>query len=577
MAQSSYNPTDQDPYTAPPPVVVTPTPPPIEPQTPPPQQRPPLQAPNVTPGRPGAKAAGISYLIASALKGIGQGHAAAQQIKFARTKRTMDGLKYAYDTAAQSLAGLTRAGADPKEIEQAKAARDAAWAAYMKFYGQTVFGEDQGGKPKGKAQKKSSQTGGQAGAMSEAITGGPAPQESQAQLMAELASPDPKVKAQAYYKMALKLGPPDEWQIKQWNSPDVVRQRELAKRDMAKGDKKISSYTGQDGKQHLIWQKPDGDTYETTGESDVRKPVSETKPVRAWALRNGKTVSVEVDPKTNQVIPRTENDQIAPPAGMLAHIRTGEFSWTDVDGKLHRTETTTTTTPVIPSSGGTKGVTHQTKAPAAPTSPAAQPTAPAKDRVIGQVHQSPEEKLQTAIKLKDASLAGKVIADAKKDYADAIKRKATMDQNIIAARNGDQQAMLSLVANHIGMTLGAQKGARITRAIWDEAIASAPWTQTVYAKWFHDDPATGDKVFDGYKTGVTLTDQQMQQMVDLASQKVKILGDSIPQMEKLYKDELGGKGINAAPAEKSAPHPVDQVLDQIFGASPAPASNNGPK
>ena len=51
----------------------------------------------------------------------------------------------------------------------------------------------------------------------------------------------------------------------------------------------------------------------------------------------------------------------------------------------------------------------------------------------------------------------------------------TMDKNLKDALAGDQQAMLSLVANHIGMTLGAQKGARINQAVWNEAVESAPW------------------------------------------------------------------------------------------------------
>jgi len=79
-----------------------------------------------------------------------------------------------------------------------------------------------------------------------------------------------------------------------------------------------------------------------------------------------------------------------------------------------------------------------------------------------------------------------------KNYEDAIK-------------NHDQQAMLSLLANHLGMTMGLQKGARLTKDIIHEAEQSRPWLQGISAKF--------DK--NGVLAGVTLTPEQMRQMVDL--------------------------------------------------------------
>lgn len=113
----------------------------------------------------------------------------------------------------------------------------------------------------------------------------------------------------------------------------------------------------------------------------------------------------------------------------------------------------------------------------------------------------------------------------------AKERVSTMEKNLKSALNGDQQAMLSLVANHIGMTLGAQKGARINQAVWNEAVASAPWAQTEYAKAFHDDPQTGEMVFDGWKGGVNLTPEQMKQMVNLAHERESTLEDSLKTIE----------------------------------------------
>ena len=41
--------------------------------------------------------------------------------------------------------------------------------------------------------------------------------------------------------------------------------------------------------------------------------------------------------------------------------------------------------------------------------------------------------------------------------------------------NHNQQAMLSLLSNHLGMTMGLQKGARLNQALITEAQKSAPW------------------------------------------------------------------------------------------------------
>jgi len=78
-----------------------------------------------------------------------------------------------------------------------------------------------------------------------------------------------------------------------------------------------------------------------------------------------------------------------------------------------------------------------------------------------------------------------------------------------AVKNHDQQAMLNLLANHLGMTMGLQKGARMTRDIINEAKNSTPWLQGMEARF--------DK--DGYLTGVTLTPQQMRQMVNLGQER----------------------------------------------------------
>jgi hypothetical protein len=71
--------------------------------------------------------------------------------------------------------------------------------------------------------------------------------------------------------------------------------------------------------------------------------------------------------------------------------------------------------------------------------------------------------------------------------------------------NHNQQAMLALLTDHIGMTLGLQKGARITKDILNEAAQSQPWLAAMKAKF--DD--------NGYLSGVNLSPDQMKQMLDL--------------------------------------------------------------
>ncbi len=94
-------------------------------------------------------------------------------------------------------------------------------------------------------------------------------------------------------------------------------------------------------------------------------------------------------------------------------------------------------------------------------------------------------------------------------------RLSQMQENLKDALKGDQQAMLSLLTNHIGMTLGLQKGARITKDILHEAQDSAPWLQKVAAKF--DDR--------GYLSGVTLTPDSMRQMVKLGVNQRKLAWD----------------------------------------------------
>lgn len=116
------------------------------------------------------------------------------------------------------------------------------------------------------------------------------------------------------------------------------------------------------------------------------------------------------------------------------------------------------------------------------------------------------------------------------------------------AKAGDQQAQLSIVANHIGMTLGAQKGARINQAVWNEATESAPWLQNV-AKRFGP---------DGYLQGVTLSPQQVDQMVELGKLRRDVMWEQASQTA-----QAAGVSLQVPPFEL---HPTGVPNKPITGA-----------
>ena len=134
-----------------------------------------------------------------------------------------------------------------------------------------------------------------------------------------------------------------------------------------------------------------------------------------------------------------------------------------------------------------------------------------------------QQTVQNQLAEGDYKNAQKTITKAKEGLSDAIARVRTMDGNLQDALNGDQQAMISLVSNHIGMTLGAQKGARITRAVWEEAVESAPWLDVKAAKF---------NTKSGLLSGVTLTPDQMYQMVKLAHEKAGVIKQTLDDIKK---------------------------------------------
>jgi hypothetical protein len=176
----------------------------------------------------------------------------------------------------------------------------------------------------------------------------------------------------------------------------------------------------------------------------------------------------------------------------------------------------------------------------------------------GKESTAPATPPPAKIKGSGTTVGGKVPAGVSKSYEaynGAQERFAVMQDALPRALQGDQQAMLNLLANHVGMTMGLQKGARITQGVYSEAEGSAPWLARVDARF--------DK--DGYLTGVVLTPEQMKQMIDLA--KVRL-----DQDKAAWQREIGsakeGYGMTPPPGSKSKkkgppPKTAGEYLDSL--------------
>lgn len=346
------------------------------------------QAPNIAPHKKGGTLGSIAFLGDSLLRGFMRGKEQSEQVKVYKANRLMQGFQSAYDTAKRRMLELAKNGdTTSKEYLDAKAAADAAWQAKIQMYGNYM------GADKGKGKGKKSKSGGQSDGEQE-------------NPLTMLQSKDPHEQARGWLAITKQSGPDYNSEIKQYQTPEyqqwvktrrgegaltqgnVEDRTELRKLEMtdtskmsegertehqkkigalrsrisevntgySQQEKKLDKRIGPDNHEQILWEKPDG-TREWRDEGAVRAPVSETKPIRAWSKdAHGKAFSVEVDPKTNQIIPGTENHDIVPPADaktLIDTIRTGEFSYKDADGKLHRAETTTTTSHVPHGGGGT--------------------------------------------------------------------------------------------------------------------------------------------------------------------------------------------------------------------------------
>lgn len=134
-----------------------------------------------------------------------------------------------------------------------------------------------------------------------------------------------------------------------------------------------------------------------------------------------------------------------------------------------------------------------------------------------------------------ATVGGKIPPEESKQrviYNDAITRYNVMSDALPKALAGDQQAMINLLYNHIGMTIGLQKGARITRDIINEAQQSAPWMATLLARIGEGE---GFTMTPELLRGVVIPPQTMQNMLGLAEGRIGEEYRKLNDIRSMYK------------------------------------------
>lgn len=318
----------------------------------------------------------IAGVFDNVLRGFVNGHAQGEAYKALKLKKTSDDLNNSYNADAQRLYQMSTSGVDPNsdDYKRAKSAVGGSWMALQQFRGTLINGEDDGKK---KPSKKKTQQ-----------------DETNPLMVLSNPASTQQEKAQAYYALSLKAGPPVYGQIAALNTPQAKQARQTAdttgqvqsltaqnaltrEKDIARRNEILTKfpdpntmpaqekseldgidrrliatgkttgttrkYVSPDGKSeewYVPGQEPDGWNAAPTG--------APAKPTRAFKIgANGKPTSVMIDSK-NQEIPGSENPDILPPAAMMEHVSNGFITYTDNDGNIHKVPVTRTSGVELP-------------------------------------------------------------------------------------------------------------------------------------------------------------------------------------------------------------------------------------
>ncbi|HJS97858.1 MAG TPA: hypothetical protein VJ756_02115 [Terriglobales bacterium] len=264
-------------------------------------------------------------------------------------------------------------------------------------------------------------------------------------------------------------------------------------------DSKIDEYTDANGQRVEVMQRPDNSTYERIGGKVQEKTGQGTDVQALHDLMTGDNGQPRVNPQTGKPYTYLEaftavKQAGQKPSGNFEEQAYQEWHATHPNGTREQFARQHAADLRAPREGSWIPLEDEQGNPVLynPTTRQTQ-TLPTgfKAKGAGHVDAATKEKILTYWQpALDSAERFNVMA---RNYQDAVK-------------DHDQQAMLSLLANHLGMTMGLQKGSRLTRDIIHEAEQSRPWLQGLQAKF--------DK--NGYLTGVVLTPQQMAQMMTLA-------------------------------------------------------------
>lgn len=164
------------------------------------------------------------------------------------------------------------------------------------------------------------------------------------------------------------------------------------------------------------------------------------------------------------------------------------------------------------------------------------------------------------------TVGGKLPPDVAKDqetYLSSIERYNVMSSALPKALAGDQQAMINLLYNHIGMTVGLQKGARITQDIINEAQHSAPWIASLLS---NIGVGNGFTMTPQALRGVTIPPDTMHNMIGLAEDRVSEDYNKFLATKQAY----AGGGVPTPDQVKSGGQ------DRQHGRTPKPLTTTPP-
>lgn len=257
------------------------------------------------------------------------------------------------------------------------------------------------------------------------------------------------------------------------------------------GVKQPSSDTIQSEPHKIIPIGPNGEVYEGRPIPAVFHPVMKT-----WAYR---------DPWTNQLvtndISKIADYQIG---NSPASNRTNPVNWdviSDEQGMQFERN---------PETGDVRPLMYQGNQLKKRIEPKTYPLVTLKDASTGQdtVYERRPEGLVPVQKAGGGGVLPKATESDKKMWDEALTADEVLSRMIANRRSAEKennaQSDVSLLFDHMSMTLGKVKGARLNQAEIDRAISARPWLESIYAT---------------YKKGVKgpfLSPEQRRFMVDLA-------------------------------------------------------------